>query len=62
MSQIILISLKPPNLDVSVTGGLSVSGISSLGNVEIGSNTISTKAGTGNLIIDSDASVKSKIH
>jgi microcystin-dependent protein len=42
---------------VSVTGGLSVSGISSLGNVEIGSNTISTKAGTGNLIIDSDASV-----
>ena len=45
---------------VSVTGGLNVSGISSLGNVEIGSNTISTKAGTGNLIIDSDANVNIK--
>ena len=45
---------------VSVTGGLSVSGISSLGNVVIDSNTIKTKPGTGNLIIDSDASVNIK--
>ena len=52
--------LETTEYGVSVTGGLSVSGISSLGNVEIGSNTISTKAGTGNLIIDSDASVNIK--
>ena len=49
-------------IGVTVTGitetqQLSVSGISSLGNVVIDSNTIKTKPGTGNLIIDSDASV-----
>ena len=39
---------------------LSVPGISTLGNVVVNTNTISTKSGTGNLIIDSDASVEIK--
>ena len=52
--------LETTEYGVSVTGGLSVSGISSLGNVVIDSNTIKTKPGTGNLIIDSDASVNIK--
>jgi len=52
-------------IGVTVTGitetqQLSVSGISSLANVVIDSNTIKTKPGTGNLIIDSDASVNIK--
>ena len=39
---------------------LSVPGISTLGNVVVNTNTISTKSGTGNLIIDSDGSVEIK--
>jgi len=37
---------------------LSVPGISTLGNVVVSTNTISTKSGTGNLILDADASVQ----
>ena len=39
---------------------LNVAGISTLGNVIVNTNTISTKSGTGNLVIDSDASVNIK--
>ena len=39
---------------------LSIPGISTLGNVVVSTNTISTKSGTGNLILDSDGSVEIK--
>ena len=47
------------NVGVTITGitetqQLIVSGISSLGNVQIQNNKISTKSGTGNLILDAD--------